>query len=767
MRQLYYTLQTLIRGKGSNVIKVVSLGLGLAVSILIFAREAFEFNYDTCYKEHERLYVIKTIWHYNGEDHPSSATLGPVAGAIAESMPEEVESVTVTQQWWWNSSWFCKDRRFQTNAITADSCFFATVGIDLVSGDPRELNNPEVVFLSRQMARDMFADNDPIGQTVIYNKQIPMTVKGVFEDLPENSSLYGRGIVMSLATSFKHEWGYWGWDGGDGYLSFVRLRPGVQLDDVNRKIAKLVEEMRKGENTVFCLTPVKDFRMEFGVSSMRMVWILLALGATILFIVTMNYILISISSMSRRAKAIGVHKCNGASMGTIFGMFMWETAFILLLSLSAMALLLIYFRQPLEDMLDVSLAGLFSWQNLWAPASVLAFLFVVGGVLPGQLFARIPVTQVFRRYTEGKKSWKRPLLFVQFAGVAFIFGLMALVYVQSRYIQNKERGYDYHNVAYATDITFESNSEGAAARAAILSLPYVENGASSNNLPTAGLSGEYVDTDGGDKLSVRLMEFTKEYAPLMNLKFVAGKNLAAPGEILVNETFLKMMHWEENPVGRQVRVGGEIVGNVVGVLKDFATADPAYDAVQPLGVVFQDGFRNTLQLRLKEPFDDNLKQLNVDIEKAFPTSNIVFSSFPKLIEEQNRAITDFRNATTLAAITILFITLMGLIGYINDEMQRRSKEIAIRKVNGAEASSILRLLSFDVFWTSLPAILLGTVGAWFMGDVWIEQFAESVNFPVWAYVVIAIMVQLLIIGCVVFKVWRIANENPVKSIKSE
>lgn len=767
MRQLYYTLQTLIRGKGSNIIKVISLGLGLAVSILIFAREAFEFNYDTCYNDYERLYIIKTVWHYNGGYHPSPATLGPVAGAIAESMPEEVESATVTQQFWWNSSWFCNDRRFQTNAITADSCFFATVGIELVSGDPRELNNPEVVFLSRRMAQEMFADNNPIGQTVVYNKQIPMTVKGVFKDLPENSSLYGKGIVMSLATSFKHEWGYWSWHGGDGYLSFIRLRPHVKLDDVNRKIAKLVEEVRKGDDTVISLTPVKDYRMEFGVSSMRMVWILLILGAAILFIVTMNYILISISSMSRRAKAIGVHKCNGAGVMTIFGMFMWETAFILFLSLAVMTLLLLYFRQPLEDMLDVSLAGLFSWQNLWAPVSVVAFLFIVGGVLPGQLFARIPVTQVFRRYTEGKKGWKRPLLFVQFAGVAFIFGLLSLVYIQSRYVANKERGYDYHNVAFAGDISFDSTSEAEAARAAILSLPYVENGASSSSLFTEGLSGESIDTDDGNRLSMRWIEFDKAYAPLMGLKFVAGGNFSAPGEVLVNETLLKMMHWEENPIGRQVRVGGEVAGTVVGVLKDFATADPAYTPVQPLGATFQDRFSNTLQLRLKEPFDDNLKQLNADIEKIFPTTNIIFSSFPKIIEEQNRSITDFRNATTLAAITILFITLMGLIGYINDEMQRRSKEIAIRKVNGAEASSILHLLSFDVFWTSLPAILLGTVGAWYMGGAWIEQFAENVNFPVWGYVVIAIMVQLLIIGCVVFKAWRIANENPVKSIKSE
>ena len=98
---------------------------------------------------------------------------------------------------------------------------------------------------------------------------------------------------------------------------------------------------------------------------------------------------------------------------------------------------------------------------------------------------------------------------------------------------------------------------------------------------------------------------------------------------------------------------------------------------------------------------------------------------------------------------------------------RRSKEIAIRKVNGAEASSILRLFSKDIFWISLPAVFLGGLGAWYIGGVWIEQFVEGVDFGICGFLLIACIVLLLIIGCVVFKAWRIANENPVDSIKSE
>ena len=141
MRQLYYTLQTLIRGKGSNLIKIISLGLGLAVSILIFSRQAFELNYDTCYKDHERLCLVKTVWYYNNEYHPSHITLGPVAGTIAENLPDEVESVTVTQQWWSNSAWFANERRFQTNAMTADSCFYNSKLAEIYAPKVEELYN--------------------------------------------------------------------------------------------------------------------------------------------------------------------------------------------------------------------------------------------------------------------------------------------------------------------------------------------------------------------------------------------------------------------------------------------------------------------------------------------------------------------------------------------------------------------------------------------------------------------------------------------------
>jgi len=127
----------------------------------------------------------------------------------------------------------------------------------------------------------------------------------------------------------------------------------------------------------------------------------------------------------------------------------------------------------------------------------------------------------------------------------------------------------------------------------------------------------------------------------------------------------------------------------------------------------------------------------------------------------------FRDAVLLASFSVIFITLMGLFGYINDEIRRRSKEIAIRKVNGAQAGNILELISRDLTWTALPAILLGIAAAYLFGGKWLDQFAERVTPHIALFLLIGLCVWGLIMGIAVLKSWRVANDNPVNSIKSE
>lgn len=770
MKQLYYVFQTLLHGRGTNVIKIISLTLGITVSVLIFAREAFELNFDTCYDDYERLCAVKVTWVVNNEKTPSFMTLGPTAAAIAESFPQEVESATATLRWWGSNTLFRDDMRFTPGFLVGDTCFFQTMGVKILSGNQSEMANPDVIFISRSFAENVFAGKNPVGEVLKYNKNMPMTVKGVFEDFSENSSFYGSNVLMSMATVEKYGWSHSGWDGGDSYYAYIRLYRAGDMEKVNKLLPKMVEKyLPKDANTSGVeyqveLIPITSFRIENDFDGSKgMIWIMIILGTIILFTVTLNYVLSSISSMSQRAKAVGIHKCNGADEGTIFGMFLWETAIVVIISLFCMTFLLLNFQDMLQDMMGVTLKTLFSIENIWAPACVVFFLFIIGGILPGHLFSRIPVTQVFRRYTQGKKGWKRPLLFVQFTGMAFIFSLLALVLMQSHHITSRERGYDIRRVVY----TFFYFSNEDNARSTILNLPYVESAASCGQPLSIGLSGTYVTAEGGNSISMRVNSFDKEYLSFAGIKLKSGRNIEKEGDLLVNQAFLKTLHWEENPLGRQVKDNDYIYGNIVGVLEDFVTGNPAYVGVQPLIVLCKNKFQGCVQIRLKEPFDENLERLNKDMQQIYPHGDIVFDSAEKVIGLQNRGVTNFRNAILLAAITIFFIALMGLIGYVADEIQRRSKEIAIRKVNGATVSDILSILINDILLTALPAVVIGTVGAWYVGSLWMDQFFDKVAYSTGYYILIALLVLALIIGCVVVKAWRIANENPVKSIKSE
>ena len=174
-----------------------------------------------------------------------------------------------------------------------------------------------------------------------------------------------------------------------------------------------------------------------------------------------------------------------------------------------------------------------------------------------------------------------------------------------------------------------------------------------------------------------------------------------------------------------------------------------------------------LEARLKEPFDDNLRRLNEDMSRLYPQDDLVFRSMEQMLDNYAESVRVFRDVTLWASVTILFIILMGLVGYVDDEIRLRSKEIAIRKVNGAETSGILRLLSRDVLWISIPSVVLGTLVAYEVGQIWISQFSDVVLLPIVGYISIGFLLLAFIVGCVVMKSWHVANENPVNSIKVE
>lgn len=285
-----------------------------------------------------------------------------------------------------------------------------------------------------------------------------------------------------------------------------------------------------------------------------------------------------------------------------------------------------------------------------------------------------------------------------------------------------------------------------------------------------GVLGEYwtrglIGNDGKRIATLNFNYCHYNYPEVMGIKLIEGTTLKKQGDLLVNEELVRLMKWTDGAVGKKVN---GFQGTVVGVFRDVRNYS-FYSSQAPIVLIGDEQAQSshTFNVRLKQPYDENLKRLNEFVEKTFPNMSLQFVSVDRMVKDVYKNVYRFRNAVWITSGFILLIVIMGLIGYVNDETQRRSKEIAIRKVNGAEASHILRLLTCDILYVSVVSILIGTVVAYFAGRAWLDQFAEQIGLNPLLFVGTALFVQVLIIVCVVLKAWYIANENPVNSIKAE
>ena len=489
----------------------------------------------------------------------------------------------------------------------------------------------------------------------------------------------------------------------------------------------------------------------------RMMGVMALLGMALLLSATLNYVLISLSSLAQRAKMIGVHKCSGADTGHILGMFLCETALVIGMSLLLVLFTVLNFSGKIEELAQVSLGALFSFRNLWAPLLVVLFLFGVGGVLPGMAFSSVPVTQVFRRYTESKRRWKYVLLCFQFGGAAFLAGMMCIVFAQYRYILSKDMGYDTRRIAY----TYFPGNNMESATAHVRNLPYVEAVAVSELDVMESRSPYAVNDAAGNYLfSPRMNWFGKDFFSFIGLRLKAGRMPSESGQILVNDAFVRKMGWNTDGVGEVVPGHGTITG----VLEGFYFSDTS--EMPPFEIrCGEDG--SCIHVRFKEPFAENLQRLNTEMKHLYPQDEAIFKSYDQVLRHNFRSTRIFRDVTLLACIAILAITLMGVVGYTNDEVRRRSKEIAIRKINGGSSGDILTMLLRDVFYIAVPSVPAGVCLAWNIGEIWQARFDDALSVSPWLYVSVSVALLAFIVGCVLAKTWRVANENPVLGIKSE
>ena len=773
MRHLYYTLQTLLRGHGGTAEKIISLTLGLAMGVLLFAQIAYELSFDRFYPNPDTLVMLRMRNVTKGvpEYGYNYGTYRPAAADLSEAFPELVESASLTSNLW-TPAFYKDDKKLDDiQTLFADTAYFATTGLTLLKGDPKDLALHSNAFISESMARQLYGDESPIGKELSVEKLFNVTIRGVYADVPRNSIMPHDLLLPMAAMDWAYGAGTWGTNNLYGVL--FRLKQPTDVDAMNSRIQKAVEQYTDphlGDDVVteYSILPLYKVYRSLPDSTRRLV-ILGVLGFSIFFVSILNYVLRAVAAMSRRAKQVGVHKCSGADGWHILSMFLWETGLLVAASILCGGALLWLLRGQVEELLGSRLTDLFTWQTLYVPLGTVLLLFLVAGVVPGRIYARIPVTQVFRRYTDGKRSWKRGLLTVQFIGVAFIGGLLLTTVWQYHDLMTRSVGFRAEGLAVGTVTGNIERAQGVAD--AIRREPYVEAVAGSGTSLLAHYStNRLTDNQGNFICPLHFTLMDKEMPQVTGMTLLEGHWPQHRGEAVVGRTTVETLKWGDTAIGRKLPVDPswarlEEQPVVTGVVEDVRNMG-FFQGQTCTAFILNDRVR-TFNVRLKAPLDDNLKRLNAFIKSAYPDLSLEFTTYQDIRREQNASVSTFRNTVWVTTACIILIVLMGLIGYVSDETQRRSKEIAVRKVNGAEASDILRLLSVDILKIAVLAVAAGMAAAWYVSGQWMQQFADSrLLSPAW-YALLALLLLVLVVAVVVLKAWRIANENPVLSIKSE
>lgn len=245
MKQIYYAIQSTLHGRGSNVTKIISLSLGLTIGVLLFSQIAFELNYEKCYPEADRLVLVRgggenVKTGEKGEGYDDSL-FAPMAEAFRSDLSQWIENATVIFNFETLNVFKDGHKLKDVNYAYVDTCYFRTFGIKVLKGNPEELQRAGSIFVSETFVRDVFGGQDPVGQKLSLDKQHELTVRGVYQDTPENTAYHFDFVAPIYAGGGYIGGGTWGRN--DIYYTILRLRDGVDREEINRQIYKAMQNI--------------------------------------------------------------------------------------------------------------------------------------------------------------------------------------------------------------------------------------------------------------------------------------------------------------------------------------------------------------------------------------------------------------------------------------------------------------------------------------------------------------------------------------------
>jgi putative ABC transport system permease protein len=791
----------LLRHKAYSFINIVGLAVGITCCLLIMLFVKSELSYDKFHTKANRLYRVWQKEKYQGQDFTTTFTPLPLAAALKQSLPEVEASTRVYTT---SALVAIGNTSFSETIHMVDPGFFDMFTFPLTNGNAsRPFANSNSILLTPNMAKKYFGNEEAIGKTLVIKtgkQDLVFTVSGIIEKSPENSSIKFNLIVAADNIQYTiNKQALTSWY--NIYTeTYVLLKPGITQANLTNNLPKIVK-MQLGKNYkdgayVLNLLPVSEIHLNKDVpvgiepnSDPKYAIVLSAIGALILIVACINFIILAISRSASRAMEVGVRKVLGAARKQLIGQFWGEALLITIISLLlgiSLALLLI---KPFNQLINRELSFNIDIYFIGFCLLLVIAIGLIAGIYPALILSGLkPVTVLKGKLSVlGSGFLRQGMIVGQFvASIALIICTIAIGR-QMDYLNSKDLGYKKDrvvivptNMKYEKGIAFaklyknELLKNSAVAGASIQLYSFAET-------PWADLG--FTDPQ---KIyhSFQFNQVDADFINLMNLKLITGRNFLGENSadkytgVIVNEAFVKEYGFTD-PIGH--KMPGKYVQRIIGVVKDFSY-ESLKNKIQPLVLALDIDTvlsqsenvslanstqpRITVKLRTSN-LNAAVEQLKVTWKKLMPNQEFQSLFLDQTIAAQYEQEQRTNHIVKLASGLSIFIACMGLFGLASLTVARRMKEIGIRKVLGASVGNLAALISAEFIKLVLIAFVIASPLAWYAINEWMKDFAYHTEMQWWMFAGGGAIVGMIALITVSTQSVKVALYNPVKSLRSE
>lgn len=810
---LLVMLRNAWRKKGYSFINVFGLALGIAASMMILMFVRYELSFDRSFSDSGDLYRVNI--HTSMPGSASYIAFSPPA--LVPHSKTTVASIKSSARVWELGRVPIKFNEQELESefsCFVDSSFFQVLDFPLKYGDPSTaLTKPYSVVLDEELSRKLFGDENPVGKMIVMFQDQPYTVTGVLEPSKSPTHLHSQAFLsLNAENQNSDEWAR------VNALSYLRLEPGSDVKAVEKACQDLFEEamgetLRSyGMMWTIELFPVTRIHLYSNILgdpdtniSSTYVFGFAIVAVFILLLACINFVNLSIAKSAQRAREVGMRKVLGAQRVNLIWQLIGESllyAFVaMLVAVVIISLALPWFRAVSDRPIELG--------HLFTPAMLLAFLsiFVIVGVASGffpalylssfQPIATLKGTALGRG---GGNGIRRVLVVGQFVvSIALILGTMT-VFRQIQYLRHMDLGWDQEQVVSMYVNVPEDDQRIPILerlRNQYLTLPGVSSACLTGSIPIAGnIRGTFLRPEGfpdDQPFRAWVMVVDGNFLKTFGIKMLEGRDfddnsVSDNGEALIlNETAVKDLNWTGEALGKEIPMpigmldpNSEIrkkseaeetdeayPSRVVGVVKDFTFVN-LRNRIEATVIVENRSAYNAVSLRVTSKLDRPL----LDKIESIWTAELPEQKFNPIFLDDvvaRMVDNDRRFGTILEAFTLLAIVIaaLGLFGLATHAAERRTKELGVRKVLGANEMGLIVLLTKEYTWMVVIASLLGIPLAWYFINKWLEGFAYRTHVDVWVALgtlISALFIAWLSVG---WQALRASRRNPVDSLRYE